>query len=57
MSAEPSLRVVTGADERTNLADLPRPRTLNMLESEDVNRLARRSRAALNRGMDYDAVR
>jgi len=51
MSARPG-RIVEQVE-----IDLPRPRTLNMLESEDVNRLARRSRAALNRGMDYDAVR
>ncbi len=37
--------------------DLPRPRTLDLLESEQVNRLARRARVALNRGMDYDALR
>ena len=37
--------------------DLPRPRSLGLLESEAVVRLAHRARAALNRGMDYDALR
>ncbi len=36
---------------------LPRPRPLDLFESEAVVRLAHRARAALNRGMDYDAVR
>ena len=37
--------------------DLSRPRPLDLLESEAVARLAHRARAALNKGMDYDAVR
>ena len=51
MSARPG-RIV----ERVEI-DLPRPRHLDLLESEAVVRLASRARAALNRGMDDDAVR
>ena len=51
MSARPG-RIV----ERVDI-DLPRPRPLDLLDSEAVVRLARRARAVLNRGMDYDAVR
>ena len=51
MSARPG-RIV----ERLAI-DLPRPRALDLLESEAVVRLAHRARAALNRGMDYDALR
>ncbi len=51
MSARPG-RIV----ERLAIG-LPRPRSLDMLESEAVIRLAHCARAALNRGMDYDAVR
>ena len=51
MSARPG-RIV----ERLAI-DLPRPRALDLLESEAVVCLAHRARAALNRGMDYDALR
>jgi NitT/TauT family transport system ATP-binding protein len=51
MSARPG-RIV----ERVAI-DLPRPRHLDLLESAPVVRLAHRARAALNKGMDYDALR
>ncbi len=51
MSARPG-RIV----ERLAIG-LPRPRALDLLESEAVIHLAHRARAALNRGMDYDALR